>query len=163
MESNTLMEIERWSVTRGSGSRAGKGIDAAHTASRPPPSMRSAPARMDVFHTLQHPLLLGGPPHGCEHKARAGSRGPSRALATRSLLRVPRFLQLERWAACLLLSRGSMRRLLDAAAGRAAQSPAPVNGGRMQGGVDLRVEQWAGSGAAPRRGGRRLLPGLQLW
>jgi len=51
MESNTLMEIERWSVTRGSGSRAGKGIDAAHAASRLPPPMRSVPARMDVLHS----------------------------------------------------------------------------------------------------------------
>ena len=51
MESNTLMEIERWTVTRGLGSRAGKGIDAAHAASRPTPPMRSAPTQMDVFHS----------------------------------------------------------------------------------------------------------------
>jgi len=112
---------------------------------------------MDVFHTVQHPLLLGGPLHGCEHKARPGSRRSLKALAARSLLRVQRFLQLERWVVRLLLSRGSMRRLPDTAADGAARSPAPVNGRRARHRVDLEEEQRAGSGAAPGRGGRRLL------
>jgi len=164
MESNTLMEIERWSVTRGSGSRAGKGIDVAHAASRPPPPMRSAPARMDVLHSPYCAASASWEVPRTDASTRhAPAPAVPHALAARSLLRVPHFLQLERWAARLLLSRGSMRRLLDAAAGGAARSPAPVNGRRTRGGVDLGEEQWAGSGAAPRNGGRRLLPGHQLW
>ena len=51
MESNTLMEIERWSVMRARAVRQARGSMRPQAASRPPPSMRSAPARMDVLHS----------------------------------------------------------------------------------------------------------------
>ena len=163
VESNTLMEIERWSAMRARAVRQARGSMQPQAASWPPPSMRSAPARMDVFHTVQHPLLLGGPQDGCEHKARPGSCRPLTRSRRPQPPAGPAFL-----AARAVGGAPPALPWVDAAApghrGR-PRSSAPVNGRRARHRVDLSEEQRAGSGAAPRHGGRRLLvsSGRRRW